>query len=67
MAAVRCWAFDPYEDARPIGRCPNCGEPIYEGDDYYYVTRPARTYWSAAKTARADGRPAPWDRRTIWN
>lgn len=38
MNEVRRWAFDPYEDARPIGRCPNCGEPIYEGDDYYYVT-----------------------------
>lgn len=35
MAEVRRWAFDPYEDARPVGVCPNCGEPIYEGDDLY--------------------------------
>ncbi len=35
MAEVRRWALDPYEDARPVGVCPNCGQPIYEGDDLY--------------------------------
>ncbi len=37
MAEVRRWAFDPCEDARPIGVCPNCGQPIYEGDSVYYL------------------------------
>lgn len=36
-ACPRRWAFDPYEEAPVKMLCPNCGQPIYDGDDYYYL------------------------------
>ncbi len=27
-------AFDPYEDAKPVLVCPECGEPVYIGEKY---------------------------------
>ena len=29
-------AFDPYAQARPVGRCAECGAALYDGDRVYY-------------------------------
>lgn len=36
-------AFDPYAQARPVGRCAECGAALYDGDRVYY--------WSTAAHA----------------
>ena len=28
--------FDPYAQARPVGRCAECGAALYDGDRVYY-------------------------------
>lgn len=30
-------AFDPYAEAQPAGRCPECGAPVYDGERLYYA------------------------------
>ena len=48
-------AFDPYAQARPVGRCAECGAALYDGDRVYYGLSLIHIYLFAAGIIKADG------------